>query len=301
MPLDSRLAKSKPPRPSRRPSRTGRLLVAARAGRQHLRTPLNDFQRRILETVRDGDSIALRSVLSDAPAGSADFLDEMGRSPLHFAAAAGNADIVRTLLDYGGADPTRADSRGTPALHLAAASQREEVLAVLREHGGCDPNVADARGHTALSLLRARLTLARQQLREDAQTSEDGRLTEERLDRLRHTILQLSALVDSLRLWCQSSQSSLADPSSSTAAAAAVVGDDVLDEAAPGRFTDVAALDSIAARLDAVRLQLDDSTSTGSSSSSSSSSAAANASTRAESAAVELDALIDVLSGLGLQ
>jgi ankyrin repeat protein len=67
--------------------------------------------------------------LSEAIRGAADLNepDSTGRTPLHIAAKAGRADIVRTLLTLcsgdtdQGLDPNRVDSRGHTPLHLAAA------------------------------------------------------------------------------------------------------------------------------------------------------------------------------------
>lgn len=48
-----------------------------------------------------------------------DLRDEFGKTPLHFAAAAGKTATVRLLLDNG-ADPNALDREGHTSLHMAA-------------------------------------------------------------------------------------------------------------------------------------------------------------------------------------
>ncbi|MGI9306094.1 MAG: ankyrin repeat domain-containing protein [Gammaproteobacteria bacterium] len=55
------------------------------------------------------------------------------RMPLQAAAAAGNPEVVRALLEYGANPEERAD--GSAPLHIAAANGRAEVVRVLLAHG----------------------------------------------------------------------------------------------------------------------------------------------------------------------
>ena len=64
--------------------------------------------------------------------------DEAGFTALHDAALAGNAAVVRMLLEHG-ADINLGDKEnGSTALYMAATMGREEVVALLLEKGA-DP------------------------------------------------------------------------------------------------------------------------------------------------------------------
>ena len=70
---------------------------------------------------------ALEAVLSPTLLGhlcAPQWLDEAGRSPLHYAARAGAARTTRLLLEVG-AGVNAADHFGYTALHEAAATPRE--------------------------------------------------------------------------------------------------------------------------------------------------------------------------------
>ena len=71
-------------------------------------------------------------------------------TPLQDAALAGDARLVRLLLDAG-ADAAAADLSGMTALHYAAALGKAEVVKALLT-AGANPNVRDARGVTPLHL-----------------------------------------------------------------------------------------------------------------------------------------------------
>ena len=70
------------------------------------------------------------------------------QNALHDAAAAGNADAVRALLDFG-VDPNVRDANGSTPLLLASwFGRRDAGLALLA--AGADTTFRDARGRTAL-------------------------------------------------------------------------------------------------------------------------------------------------------
>ncbi len=70
------------------------------------------------------------------------------QNALHDAAAAGNADAVRALLDFG-VDPNVRDANGsTPLLLTSWFGRRDAELALLA--AGADTSYRDARGRTAL-------------------------------------------------------------------------------------------------------------------------------------------------------
>jgi ankyrin repeat protein len=75
-------------------------------------------------------------------------VDRMGRSALHYAAAAGDFAGLRTALAAGG-DPNAADSAGWRPLHFAAQAQSAQAAAVLQMNGAL-VDVVDSQGATPL-------------------------------------------------------------------------------------------------------------------------------------------------------
>jgi ankyrin repeat protein len=67
--------------------------------------------------------------------------DGVGTTPLMMAAAAGNADVVKVLLDHGADVNAKEHSNEQTALMFAANLDRAEVISVLLAHGA-DPNTA---------------------------------------------------------------------------------------------------------------------------------------------------------------
>lgn len=74
--------------------------------------------------------------------------DEFGRSPLHYAAADGDAGEVARLL-AAGADPHLPDAVRFTPLHFAAQEQHPEVIALLIA-AGADTRAPDRWGNTPL-------------------------------------------------------------------------------------------------------------------------------------------------------
>ena len=96
---------------------------------------------------------------------AADGIDDHGATPLHIAAGAGRADVVRALLSAG-ADAGRPDSNGLTPLHRAAATGSlgaEVVALLLGAKVPADAAARDGAGRTAAELscgtseLRARV------------------------------------------------------------------------------------------------------------------------------------------------
>lgn len=74
--------------------------------------------------------------------------DNMGSTVLHEAAAQGNTDLLRVLMDFG-ADFNKEDSKRRTALHKATSRNHVQAVKELLECGA-DPNIQDCSGRTPL-------------------------------------------------------------------------------------------------------------------------------------------------------
>ncbi|KAI1311592.1 hypothetical protein EDD11_003367 [Mortierella claussenii] len=108
---------------------------------------------------------AVRELLDSYPAPSPYCVDDKKRSPLHFAAASGDLELVEFLLERGVRPDCGRDIAGNMPLHLAIISNRIEVVAALLK-AGADITLASPMTHkTPLDLAESRLSylLARAQ------------------------------------------------------------------------------------------------------------------------------------------
>lgn len=80
-----------------------------------------------------------------------DAQDRAGRTLLHFAAATGRTDMLKTLLDRK-ANPDIRDAKGNAPLHLAIEKKDMDVLDLLLDRGA-NPDLTDERGWTVLDRL----------------------------------------------------------------------------------------------------------------------------------------------------
>ena len=70
--------------------------------------------------------------------------------PIHFAAAQGNIEVVRKLIEEYGCDASCVNFDGITPLHCASHGGHTKVIEYLVLEQGCDPCVVDCRGSTSL-------------------------------------------------------------------------------------------------------------------------------------------------------
>jgi len=107
-----------------------------------------EWERGIWNAALNGETGRVRAML-ERDRRLRDARDGSGYTALHYAARAGNADVVALLLGAG-ADPNATTcSGGASPLHRAAYMGREVCVEMLLRHGA-DPLLEDCDGKTAL-------------------------------------------------------------------------------------------------------------------------------------------------------
>jgi len=97
----------------------------------------------LVEAIKGGEAAKALVLLKSVDPSSR---DRFGNTPLHWAAAYGPEELVKSLLDMR-ADPNVRNSDGVTPLHWAAWSGRaDNVRALLK--AGADPNARDDNGFT---------------------------------------------------------------------------------------------------------------------------------------------------------
>lgn len=119
-------------------------------GRSLLKAHGVSVKRRALRYGRTATSAADPGVWSATMTAMPPELDRAGRSPLHYAALQGDAELVAALI-ADGADVHLADSNGFTPLHFAAQAQRDAVARVLLA-AGAPVDAQDQYGKTPLSV-----------------------------------------------------------------------------------------------------------------------------------------------------
>ena len=75
-----------------------------------------------------------------------DAVDQVHRTPLHYAAKQGSVDMVRYLIRYG-ASVNASDKEKQSPLQLAKAAKKDDVIKLLKDSGARDEPSATARLH----------------------------------------------------------------------------------------------------------------------------------------------------------
>jgi tetratricopeptide (TPR) repeat protein len=102
-------------------------------------------------TLRGEDGMQMAQLLLSAGAAVSAREESSGRTALHAAAAAGNNQLVQTLVQQEGVDKDALDSHQRTALHLAARSKQARVVQTLLQLGADGDLLSDA-GKTARDL-----------------------------------------------------------------------------------------------------------------------------------------------------
>ncbi|KAL1519292.1 hypothetical protein AB1Y20_022819 [Prymnesium parvum] len=101
----------------------------------------------IVEALREGDALALRSMLTHNPEALTSVWTD-NNSLLHMAAEEGHEAVVDMLLGMG-AVTSRVNAEGQTPLHLAAMNGHKRVISQLLRHGG-SPHTVDEDGQSPL-------------------------------------------------------------------------------------------------------------------------------------------------------
>lgn len=114
------------------------------------RAALQEWKERLWRNARAGHKDEIRNLLKKK-VGSLDAADPVhGWTGLHWAAAAGHAEIVQILIQAGASVNARDKHESTP-LHWAAATGQQSVLPVLTRGGG-NLHMRDKRGRTPIGV-----------------------------------------------------------------------------------------------------------------------------------------------------
>ena len=87
----------------------------------------------VFDLLRKGDVAAVKALIERSPLLASE-RDDDGDTPLHYAAALGNADLVSFLIDKGAKLELQGAERKTP-LHLASMNDRRDAAAALLKRG----------------------------------------------------------------------------------------------------------------------------------------------------------------------
>mmetsp|Transcript_18271 Transcript_18271/g.38162 ORF Transcript_18271/g.38162 Transcript_18271/m.38162 type:complete len:278 (-) Transcript_18271:3145-3978(-) len=109
--------------------------------------------KKLIESISGGDVRASEEIVVGNPE-AVQFVDDMGRSPLHYAAGMGIPSLCRFVLEAG-AEIDQRDAAGLTPLHMAAGYVRSATVKALLELGADPTCAAEINGvqETPLSLV----------------------------------------------------------------------------------------------------------------------------------------------------
>jgi len=107
------------------------------------------LSEKIYDAIAKGDFIKVETLLKEYPELANEQSNELGLTPLHFAAMDGYKEIVELLLYYKADANSKEYSDMTP-LHWAARNGYKDIVELLITRGGAVVNVRDHIGLTPL-------------------------------------------------------------------------------------------------------------------------------------------------------
>jgi ankyrin repeat protein len=115
---------------------------------------MSSYEDAVFAACKYGRMEDIEDLLKDANA-KWNIKDELGNSPLHYAAGAGHHEIVSKLVASGKVEVNAQNGRGDTALHKTAVKHSDghiQVAAILVEEGKIDISLKNVEGKTAADL-----------------------------------------------------------------------------------------------------------------------------------------------------
>lgn len=115
---------------------------------------LQEIDSRLRTACAQGDLVLVKRLLSQGA--DVNSTDGDGWSALHYAAAAGCVEVVKTLIEAGTNLNTQSKKTGWTPLYFAAASESSLDAAIALLNAGADVTLTDAAGRTPFDMSNGR-------------------------------------------------------------------------------------------------------------------------------------------------